>query len=69
MSRHRITITEILSDASQAPDNSSSAVVLLHETKVFEQTFSDLNLGKVIQQLNAQPRRKRKASASSSSEK
>lgn len=56
MSRHRITITEIQPETTDAPAS---------ETKVFEQTFADLNLGKVIQQLNAQPRQKRKASANS----
>lgn len=60
MSTHRVTITTI----NEKP-GAVGECIQSHESKVFEQTFTDLNVNRVIQQLNAQPRRRQKKGGAS----
>lgn len=52
MTHHKVTITEISTASDGAP---------VLEREVYRQEFTEIDFPKVVQQLNARPRSKRKA--------
>ncbi len=58
--RHKITITEVLDPSKLVYDENEKARAVA-SVVVFEQAFDDLDLRNFVRQLNATPRRRRKA--------
>lgn len=61
MATYRITILELKPAVPSEPTIPPTAFL---ETKVFEQVVENLNLGTLIRQINATPRRRRKTALS-----